>query len=124
MNNVEKVLSQAVEQIEPSFDFGIVAVNLDDLIPSNQILRTPTLDTMSQFIKNFNRQFLGAQERHFRKYLASGRLLSAIVSTRVLADVYRENRFYPARQSTLWTVSGLSPEKERQLKRFYNQLMG
>ena len=124
VNNVEKVLSQAVAQIEASFDFGLVAVNLDDLIPPNQILRTPTLDTMSQFIKNFNRQFLSAQERHFRKYLASGRLLSALVSTRVLADVYRANRFYPARQSTLWTIPGLPPEKERQLKRFYNQFMG
>ena len=37
-NNVEKVLSEAVGQIEAVFDYGIVAVNLDDLILPDQIL--------------------------------------------------------------------------------------
>jgi hypothetical protein len=123
--NVEKVLSQAVAQIEASFDFGIVAVNLDDLRPPNQILQFSTQEEMRQFVKDFNRQFLGSHKRHFRKYLASGRLLSALVSTRVLADVYYcAHGFNPGRQSTFWTIPGLLPEKERQLKRFYNQFMG
>ena len=123
--HVQNVLSQAVAQIEATFDFGIVAVNLDDLVPPNLILRTPTQQTMSQFISNFNARFLQSHERHFRKYLASGRLLSALVSTSVLADVYRgRTRFNNARQSTIWTIPGLPPEKDRQLKRFYDQLMG
>lgn len=122
--HVQNVLSQAVSQIESSFDFGIVAVNIDDLVPANQILRTPTQETMAQYISDLNARFLGSHERHFRKYLASGRVISALVSTSVFADVYGGGtRFNNARQSTVWTIPGLPVEKERQLKNFYDVLM-
>jgi hypothetical protein len=68
--HVQNVLSQAVAQIEASFDFGIVAINIDDLVPANHILRTPTQETMSQHISILNDRFLKTHERHFRKYLA------------------------------------------------------
>ena len=41
-NNVDKVLSEGVGQIEASYDFGIVAVNLDDFTLPDQILRART----------------------------------------------------------------------------------
>lgn len=122
--HVQNVLSQAVAQIESAFDIGIVAINIDDLVPADQILRAPTTETMSQFIRELNRKFLAEHERHFRKYLASGRVISAIVSTGVLADVFRSKpRFNHARQTTIWTVPGLSVEKSRQLRNFYGLLM-
>ncbi len=122
--HVQNILSEAVAQIEVSFDFGIIAVNLDDLIPANQILRTPNQQTMGEFVNDLNVKFLRRHERHFRKYLASARLLSALVSTAVLADVFTaDTRFNNARQSTIWTIPGLPPEKEKQLSRFYGKLM-
>ena len=122
--HVQNVLSEAVAQIEASFDFGIIAINIDDLIPPDKILRTPTREDMSKFLSNLNAKFLHAHERHFRKYLASGRVISALVSTAVLADVYQATpRFNHARQSTIWTIPGLAPEKARQLSNFYNQFM-
>lgn len=123
--HVQNVLSQAVAQIEPTFDFGIVAINIDDLLPPNQILRTSTQESMSRYISGLNARFLQSHERHFRKYLGSGRLISAFVSTSMLADVYRERtRFNNARQSTVWTIPGLSPEKVQALRKFYDRLMG
>jgi len=122
--HVQNVLSEAVAQIEARFDLGIIAMSLDDLVPPNKILHTPTQETMSQHISELNSRFLGSHERHFRKYLASGRLISALVSTSVLADVYQTRvRFYNARQSTIWTIPGLPPEKDKALRRFYNLLM-
>lgn len=122
--HVQNVLSEAVEQIEESFDFGIVAINIDDLLPPNKILRTPTSEDMSKSINNLNTKFLHTHERHFKKYLASGRVISALVSTAVLADVYQAKpRFNHARQSTIWSIPGLAPDKARQLRRFYNQFM-
>ncbi len=122
--NVQKVLSQAVSQIETTFDFGIVAINIDDLVPPEKILQSPTQEAMGRVIDNLNTQFLHRHERHFRKYLASGRLLSALISTSVLADVYgQRTRFNTARQVTVWTIPGLAPEKAKQLKRFYDQIM-
>jgi hypothetical protein len=123
--HVQNVLSQAVAQIEPTFDFGIVAVNLDELVPPDKILRTPTPEEMSQYIDSLNSRFLSSHERHFGKYLRAGRLISAFISTCALADVYRgRTRLNFARQSTIWTISGLRPDKERALMKFYNQLMG
>lgn len=122
--HVQNVLSEAVAQIEESFDFGIVAINIDDLLPPNEILRTPTSEDMVKFINNFNTKFLHTHERHFKKYLASGRVISALVSTAVLADVYQAKpRFNHARQSTIWSIPGLAPDKAQQLTRFYNQFM-
>lgn len=122
--HVQNILSQAVAQIEAAFDFGIVAINLDDLVPPDTILQSPNQDAMGQFIDNLNVNFLRRHERHLRKYLASGRILSALVSTSVLADVYgQQTRFNNARQVTVWTIPGLTPEKAKQLGRFYNQVM-
>ena len=122
--HVQNVLSQAVGQIESAFDIGIVAINIDDLVPADQILRTPTHETLSQYVSDLNKRFLTTHERHFRKYLASGRVISAIVSTSVLADVFQaQPRFNHARQSTVWTIPGLPAEKDRQLRNFYELLM-
>jgi hypothetical protein len=122
--HVQNVLSEAVAQIESNFDFGIVAVNLDDLVPANGILKASTQETMAQRLRDLNAWFLTAHERHFRKYLAAGRVISALVSTGVLADVSRaRTRFNNARQFTVWTIPGLPFEKDRQLKKFYEILM-
>lgn len=123
--HVQTVLSQAVAQLEPHFDFGMVALNLDDLVPPNRILKMPTYETMSEYINALNTRFLQAHERHFRKYLGSGRLISAYISTSVLADVYRApHRLNNATQSTVWTIPGLPMERAQAWRRFYDRLMG
>lgn len=120
----QNVLSQAVSQIEPSFDFGIVAVNVDDLVPADQILRVRTHKELAQVINNLNGRFINTHERHFRKYLTSGRVISVLVSMGLLADVYESAiRFNNARQSLMWAIPGLPVEKDRQLSNFANVLM-
>lgn len=122
--NVEKVLSEAVGQIEAAFSFGIVAVNLDDLVDPSPVHPFNTENEMGEFINDLNVRFLLQHERHLRKYLGSGRLLSVLVSTSMLANVLSKRvNFNIARQSTVWTIPGLPKEKEEQLKRFYTQLM-
>lgn len=121
---VQNVLSQAGKQIKPSFDFGIIAVNIDDLIPDSQILKMPTDEMISQYLSDLNARFLNTHERHFRKYLVSGRVISVLVSTSVLADVYQARpRFNNAQQLIVWTIPGLPPDKDGQLRNFYDRLM-
>ena len=123
-NNVEKVLSQAVKQIEDTHAFGIVAVNLDDLPWPDRILIQPNQEAMGKAIDQFNLGFLGRHQRHFKKYLKSGRVISALVSTSVLAALSSHKpAFQIGTQATIWTIPGLPPEKEKQLQRFYFQLM-
>ena len=122
--NVEKVLSQGVAQIEDKYEFGIIAINIDNLTPAGTILVVDTQEEMADRVSDLNKDFLRRHERHFRRYLTSGRLLSALISTNVLADFRGERvRLNNARQSTVWTIPGLSVEKEQTLRRFYNQIM-
>jgi hypothetical protein len=85
--HVQNVLSQAVAQIEDSFDFGIVAINIDDLHPTGKLVRVSDATGMNDFVQRLNGQFIQTHERHLRKYLSSGRLISAIVSTNVVVDI-------------------------------------
>ena len=124
--HVQNVLSEAVSQVESSFDCGIVAVNIDDLSPDITVpYRFPNHEMMGSIISDMNSRFIDSHDRHFRKYLGSGRLIAALVSTGVVADVYgAETRFNNARQSTVWTIPGLPRDKERLLAQFRDQLMG
>lgn len=122
--NVAKVLSEGVQQIEATHEFGILAVNLDDLVPGGKILRAPTQEAMGEIIQQRNAEFLTKHQRYFRRYLEPGRVISAIVSTSLLADLSpNKPAFNVASQATIWTIPGLSPEKAKQLQRFYFQLM-
>lgn len=122
--NVAKVLSEGVSQIEARHKFGVLAVNLDDLLPGGQILQETTQEAMGKRIEKINETFLRKHKRHFLRYLQPGRVISAMVSTNLLADLSSHKpRFTVGSQVTFWTVPGLPPEKLEQLRRFHFQLM-
>lgn len=122
--HVQNVLSQAVAQIESNADIGIVALNIDDLVPANSILQMHSIEAVEQFVTQLNNRFLFFHDRHFRKYLTSGRLVSALVSTAVVADIPTVRpRLHNVRRASIWTISGLPTEKNLLLRRFYDQLM-
>ena len=122
--HVQNVLSQAVAQIESSFRFGIIAVNLDDLWIYEDAQIYENIETAAKAIEVFNERFLDSHKRHFKKYLAPSRAIAALVSTDILAEIkHGRARINNASQMTVWTIPGLEDEKERQLRRFYKQLM-
>lgn len=122
--HVQHVLSEAAAQIERTCKFGIVALNIDDLRPANQFIRASTIEIAGHFVTAENNRFLIRHERHFRKYLASGRLLCALVSTALVADIPNVvPRLNNMRRSTIWTIPGLPPNKEAQLRMFYSRLV-
>lgn len=118
-NNVEKVLSEAVGQVEAGFNVGVVALSLDELIPPETILRVGNKSEMDRFLHKHTDDFVARHERHLRKYLSSGRLVSALVSVSVIAHVLEwKVQFNNARSSLAWTIPGLAPEKDALLKQF------
>jgi hypothetical protein len=117
--NVEKVLSEAVRQVEGDFSVGVVALSLDELIPPETVLRVRNKMEMDRFLHKHIDDFITRHERHLRKYLSAGRLVSALVSVNVIADVLEwKVRFNNARSSLAWTIPGLPTEKEALLKQF------
>jgi hypothetical protein len=119
--HVQNVLSEAVHRIADAFEFGIVALNIDDLCPPDNLVKVPDRAGLDEFMQNLNGQFIQRHERHFRKYLSNGRLISALISTNVVVDIATEQvRFNNASQCDIWTIPGLPPTKEHQLSRFYD----
>lgn len=123
--NVSKVLSQAVSQVEGSFDFGIVALNLDDLTPRNAILKKPSPTHAKQTLDDFNGSFLQTNERQFRRYLSPpGRIIAAAISTTVIADFHGYSpQFNNYHQATFWTFPGLPEDKTIYLERISSRLL-
>lgn len=122
--HVQNVLSQAVSQIEREFEFGIAAINIDDLLPPQAILNLESSHAVAELLHQHNGEFLRRHDRHFRKYLAEGRLISALISSCIISDVpYERPRFNNAWQWTVWTIPGLPKDHQVQLDRFYNIVM-
>ena len=122
--HVQNVLSEGVRQIERDFDFGVVAINLDDLLPENVVLKEDSTKAVAERLLRANADFIQQHQRHLKKYLSKGRLISAIVSTSVLADVSTEKpQFRNTSQWTVWTISGLDAERQKHLNKFYAAVM-
>ena len=122
--HVQNVLSQAVSQIEKEFEFGIAAINIDDLLPAQATLNLESNHAVAERLQRYNEEFLRRHDRHFRKYLAKGRLISAIISSCTISDVFHErHQFNNACQWTIWTIQGLPENHQVQLDRFYNIVM-
>lgn len=118
-SNVSKVVSNAVSQIEREAEFGIVALNIDDLLPADVLLKAETTEKMSRSLVNFVQDFMGRHERHFRRYLQPGRAIAILTSCSTIADLsVVKAKFVNARQSVAWAIPGMSPDKERQLDEF------
>ncbi len=122
--HVQNVLSQAVCQIEKEFEFGIVAINIDDLLPADTILNENTRNAVSERLFQHNGEFIERHDRHFRKYLSKERLISAIISSAVISDIHSEKpRFNNSWQWTVWAFPDIPKKHQVQLNRFYDVVM-
>lgn len=121
--NVEKVLSNGVAQIETEFEYGIVALNLDDLLQRKKIYIRDDHERLARDIDDFNLDFMRRHERFFRKYLSQGRVLSAFVSTGCLAYIRSSGAgLNNTRQSTGWTIPGLEEDKQKVFRSFTSRI--
>ncbi len=121
--HIQNVLSKAVAQVERESEFGVAAINIDDLLPANATLRQGSFQAVREQLDRYNMAFLEKHERHFRKYLSGGRLLLAIISSSVIADVAGDRpRFNNTCEWTAWTIPHL-PERHRVLLDRLQQLI-
>jgi|GEM_PF-1012062 len=122
--HVQNVLSQAVNQIEKKFEFGIVAINIDDLLPADKVLEGGSSDAVTKRLDQINRGFINRHIRHLSKYLAASRIISAIVATSIIVDVPSERpRFSNSYLWTVWTISELKERHKILINKFYQTIM-
>jgi hypothetical protein len=121
---VSKVLSNAVSQFEKSFDFGIVAINIDDLIPADVLLKARTFEELGNKLHSANMAFLTNHGRHFKKYLSESRIIAVIASTSLIADILDESpKFNNALQWAIWTTPELLPKHAKTIEVFREKVM-
>lgn len=113
--NFSKVLSGAVDQIRRSLKLGLVAVNIDDLVPANSILKAPTEDVAANMLNTRVSEFMVEQERYLRRYIEPGRAIAVLVSCAALTDLAQnEPRFCNFRQTIAWHIPSVSPQIDGQ----------
>lgn len=122
--SLQKALSKAVQQInDNSFEFGIVAINIDDLLPEYHLLNVDTFSNALEILYKHNQDFITRYEHHFRKYLSASRIVAVIVTTSILADINLETpRFNNAFQWTIWTIPEIN-EKHKQIMNDFRKLV-
>jgi hypothetical protein len=109
--NLSKVLSGAVGQIERSVKLGLVAINIDDLLPEGVILKAPNEGTAAGILNRRIANFMSNHERHLRHYMEPGRTIAILVSCAVLAELEQsEPRFCTFRQTVAWHIPSISPQ--------------
>lgn len=122
--HVQSVLSNAVHQVEGSFEFSIVAFNIDDLLPQGVIGKFRNDRHLANVLQALNRDFIKRHERHFIHYLADDRLPAILVSTTVIADILNMTpRLHNASQWTIWTIEGIKEKYRKQIIRLYHLIM-
>lgn len=113
-----------MSQIENIFEFGIVAINIDDLLPADRVLNARTFNELGDKLHDQNMRFLKKHERHFLKYLSKSRIIAVIVSTSIVADIHDEApKFNNANQWAIWTVPNLKLQHQKQINDFRQRIM-
>jgi len=121
--NFAKTLSTAVAQIEKCKNNGVVAINIDELLPSQNFLNGNTHQSTNKILQEFNTRFINKHDFYLRKYLSSGRIISCIVSSSIIADVRdAPTRLNNVSQMTFWTIPALSPFRQSLVNEFYARL--
>lgn len=119
-NNFENLLSKGVKQIKDNnFIFGIVAINIDNLLPEKTILNTNTISQASDILHEKNMEFINKYSKKFFKYLKENRIISVLVVSSTIVDVKSEKpRFNNIAQSTIWTIQELEEEHKKKIDKF------
>jgi len=123
--NLEKVLSQAVKQVESYFDIAVVAFNIDDLVPADVVLKKDTEQEMAATLRAIADAFIHRHQRRIKKYLASTRLVGVITAVHMIVDVQEWSaRLNNARQSTVWCFPGIDARAKFRVAELQSMLMG
>lgn len=122
--HVQNVLSKAVKQVSVGFDVAVVAINIDDLLPAQQLFKAATAVEVTARIRAVVDEFIAEHERHFKKYLSTQRLVGAMVTCNLVVDVAEWGIFHNYRQSTIWCFPGLDAEALARVRELERLVMG
>lgn len=119
----EAQVRKGVKQVEASGYPGIIALNLDDLVPAGSLLEAETLSQAHDYMHAFNVEFITRQQPRIQRYIAGGRCDGILISTSVPSGIATVRpKFNNHTQTTLWTLNEASPMAGNRLRAFSRQM--
>lgn len=109
-SGVESRVSHAAKQLAPFSNGGVIALNLDDLVPVGKVVAAPTKSLAKEVLTRFNMAFVGRHLDVLQKAVMSGKCDGFIISTTAFAVLCEEETSaHLATQTSLWHVRETSP---------------
>jgi hypothetical protein len=120
---VEGQMRKGVKQLRAAGGPGLVAFNIDDLVPENSLLTSKTLREGTDFMVDFNRQFIDRHRQRIQRYVADGRCDGVLVSASVPSSIETVSpQFNNHSQTTLWTLNEVNPIARERLRTLSAQM--
>lgn len=108
---VEAQLRKGTDQLKGKGKGGLVALNIDDLVPDDSILGSAGRAEASDFLAKFNAGFVERHRGTFQRFVKGGRCDGVLISTAVLADLVNSKpRFNLITETTIWTLDSAEPQ--------------
>lgn len=108
---VEAQIRKGVKQIEAHGAGGIVALNIDDLLPTDSILKQRNHASASALLGGFAAEFIERNMPKLQRPIAQGRCDAILVSATCVCDLDEgAPRFTTVTDTTLWSLQTLKLE--------------
>ncbi|MFJ2458017.1 hypothetical protein ACIOVC_05615 [Pseudomonas neuropathica] len=118
-SGVEKRISHASKQLAPFSNGGVIALNLDDLVPVGRVISVPTKSYVSGVLTKFNLDFVERHRDVLQHAVRDGKCDGFIISTTAPALLWEEETPpYLASHTSLWHIQESSPEARERFLAF------
>lgn len=119
---VEAQVRKACAQLA-SFKGGVVALNLDQLVPFDNILSAKGRSEASDILNRLNVDFLRRNARRLARFIQSDRCDGLLLCLTAEADLHESRvRMNSVSETMIWTIEGGSRERVDRLRRLAGRL--
>lgn len=121
---IEAQMRKGVKQLVGQGCGGLVALNIDDLVPDDTLLRSSDRHEASNFLNKFNHDFVERHRLTLQRFVEDGRCDGIFLSTSVLADLENSKpRFNLVTENMLWTLDSLDPQTQDRFAELRKKLL-
>lgn len=119
--SVKKRVSHAAKQLAPFKNGGVIALNLDDLVPVGKVIAQPNKALAKQLLIDFNLAFIDRHRSVLQDAILAGKCDGFLISTTALAVLpQEETSLYLVSQTSLWHVKEAAPDACERFLEFAN----
>lgn len=103
--SVEKALSTGVKQVTGNCDAGVVAFNIDSLLPKDCVINAKDKAGLDQLLHPKIDGFIERHRRHMDRYLNKQRLAAVVICISGVGDIHRWSvAFNTVRSTTIYAA--------------------